>query len=575
MKIKTKLGVFQFFIIIFSILLFAAAYYALSSQNQLFRKFIFNQNTTTVNSIMDLQKKSILKTVEDYSIWDGMYNFVWKHDRKWANGNIDSILTDFEYNHVWILNKKGDVIYYVNDVSSRPEKDISVLESGIVNKLNDKSTAYFFLLHNNELFEIAVSKICPTEDFSRNRYAGYLVLGRIWSRTYLESLSRLTLHDVEIPGVVTSKNSGEITPDSNITIERGLPDIYGNNLLAVYFKRQVKEMDSLMYLSYGINFSILIVSILIFIVFFILTGKWIAHPLDVISETLHTENITLLEKLENRQDEFSEIIELIKNSIQDKHRIQNLLDDADSDLSMAVKVQKSFLLQEPPVDSEWDVAFYTQPMSDVSGDFYDFYVLDDRLSGLGIFDVSGHGIASGLVTMIAKTLFFRSFRDHADSSIENIFKSVSDELFMAIGTSDYYLTGILLRFNGDMVEYSNAMHPPLLKKNGFTSSRLYNEDGSDLSGFLIGFENDKYEYDQISIKIHPGEYLVLYTDCLLEAQRNTNERYSIDWIEHSLALAPCGTSRDVLDYLLKDFFESIPDKNKIPDDLTVIVLKKK
>ena len=68
MKIKTKLGAFQFFIIIFSVLLFAAAYYAVSRQNQLFRNFIFRQNTISVNSIIDLQKKSTIKTIEDYSV---------------------------------------------------------------------------------------------------------------------------------------------------------------------------------------------------------------------------------------------------------------------------------------------------------------------------------------------------------------------------------------------------------------------------------------------------------------------------------------------------------------------------
>ncbi len=575
MKLKTKLGAFQFFIIIFSVLLFAAAYYAMSRQNQLFRKFIFDQNTITINSIINLQKRSMLKTVEDYSIWDGMYSFTETKSRSWAIGNIDSIINDFDYNHLWVLNKKGELIYYINDESTKPVKDFSLLENDLISILSVIPKEYFFLFYNNELMEIAVSKICPTGDLSRSRYSGYLILARVWNKKYLENLESLTRHEITISSSGINKNSDGVKRSSTITIERLIPDIYGRKLVTAFFSRQMEEMDYLMYLSYGINISIVILSIIIFILFFILTNKWITHPMNLIFRALHTENISLLDKLEDNQEEFQEISGLIKTSIQDKQSIQNLLNNSEVDLSMAVKVQKSFLPQIPPVDDEWEIAFYMQPMTDVSGDFYDFYVLGDRLTGLGIFDVSGHGIASGLVTMIAKSLFFRSFRDHAESSIENIFKSVSDELYLAIGTSDYYLTGIILRLKGDIVEYGNAMHPPLLKKSVTGTSRIYNEDGTHLSGFLIGFEDESYKYDQVSIKMESGDYLVLYTDCLLEAQSVTGERYNIDWIEQSLSSAPCGTSQDVLDYILNDFFGFVTDKNKLPDDLTVIVLKRK
>jgi serine phosphatase RsbU (regulator of sigma subunit) len=575
MKIKTKLGALQFFIIMFSLLLFAAAYFAVSRQNLLFRNFIFSQNTISVNSILDLQKKSMVKTVEDYSIWDGMYSFLWTRSIEWAGANINTILTDFEYNHVWVLDNKGNLIYYINDENTRPVKNFSLVEPALISGLNSRSTAYFFVLYENELLEIAISKICPTGDFSRSRYAGYLVIARVWNKKYLETLSGLTLHDIIIPDVFPGKKAGVTVKHHTITITRELSDISGRTILTAYFSRQVREMDSLMYLSYGINISIMIVSVLIFILFFIFTGKWITRPLNLISETLDSENIDLLDKLEKNQDEFDDIAELIRNSIQNKQKIQNLLDIAGIDLSMAVKVQKSFLPQKPPVDDGWDVAFYTQPMSDVSGDFYDFYILNNTFFGMGIFDVSGHGIASGLVTMIAKSLFFRSFRDNADSDIETIFKSVSDDLYSAVGSSSYFLTGIILRFNGSIVEYGNAMHPPLLKKSGSQASKVYKDDGTGLSGFLIGFDNDNYKYDQISINMQAGEYLLLYTDCLLEASCDDTELYSIERIEQSLAQAPCGSSQDVLDYLLKDFFSFVTDKNKLPDDLTVIVLKKK
>ena len=38
--------------------------------------------------------------------------------------------------------------------------------------------------------------------------------------------------------------------------------------------------------------------------------------------------------------------------------------------------------------------------------------------------------------------------------------------------------------------------------------------------------------------------------------------------------APYGSAQQVLDYIVKDFYGFIADKDNLPDDLTVMVLKK-
>jgi sigma-B regulation protein RsbU (phosphoserine phosphatase) len=55
-------------------------------------------------------------------------------------------------------------------------------------------------------------------------------------------------------------------------------------------------------------------------------------------------------------------------------------------------------------------------MSGISGDLYDFYLDDDTLSGISLFDVSGHGIASGLITMLAKSILFRTYNSNMDQT---------------------------------------------------------------------------------------------------------------------------------------------------------------
>jgi sigma-B regulation protein RsbU (phosphoserine phosphatase) len=78
-------------------------------------------------------------------------------------------------------------------------------------------------------------------------------------------------------------------------------------------------------------------------------------------------------------------------------------------MDMASNVQATLFPPTPPEVNGWDIAFVFRPMAGVSGDMYDFYTEGDTLNGVALFDVSGHGIASGLITMIARTVFQRNF----------------------------------------------------------------------------------------------------------------------------------------------------------------------
>ena len=140
--------------------------------------------------------------------------------------------------------------------------------------------------------------------------------------------------------------------------------------------------------------------------------------------------------------------------------------EAKRDMRMAINVQTSFLPAAPPQSDEWEIAYLFKPMVGVSGDFYDFYIMNDKLAGLGIFDVSGHGIASALVTMIAKSVIYSCFVDGYKDDLSDVINNANDRLQSEIGNVGNFITGIILRFNDNMVEYVNAGHNDIyLKKN--------------------------------------------------------------------------------------------------------------
>ena len=91
-------------------------------------------------------------------------------------------------------------------------------------------------------------------------------------------------------------------------------------------------------------------------------------------------------------------------------------------LETVAHVQKNFLPAKNKSFRGWDLAIsYNALDNNVSGDLYDYYFTEGVLDGMGIFDVSGHGIPAGLMTILAKSIISQHFINgmNQDESISN------------------------------------------------------------------------------------------------------------------------------------------------------------
>ncbi len=281
------------------------------------------------------------------------------------------------------------------------------------------------------------------------------------------------------------------------------------------------------------------------------------------------DNARLYENLENKVRERT--IEL--NEMNNELIIAR--DIAEMDMEMAISVQKKFLPGSPPKSDEWEIAYTFKPMAGVSGDFYDFYVVEDKLSGLGIFDVSGHGVASSLITMIAKSIIYNDYVKNFNENLNEMIFKANVNLQNEIGSVDNYLTGIILRFKNNKIEYVNAGHNDIYMKS--KSKKVYpiqKDDGTLITGLFLGLKDMDYIYEMLSFTIDAKEYILLFTDCLLESKNKHNKPYGEKRIMKSFKEAPSCSAQQVLDYIVKDFYGFVADRNNLSDDLTVMVLKK-
>ena len=247
----------------------------------------------------------------------------------------------------------------------------------------------------------------------------------------------------------------------------------------------------------------------------------------------------------------------------------------DRDMRMAELVQKSFYCSKAPHTASWDCAFLFKPMSSVSGDVYDFYYnKDGELSGTSLFDVSGHGVASGLIGILSKYLAEQVFTSYANKPLEKMLRQFNTELTKEKGMVENYLTGIFLRITGNKIEYVNAGHTDVLIKTPSLKNEVSVLGGNsgNFRGSFIGIEGLPDDYSTITQKFTNETYLLLYTDCLTESRNLAGDELGTERLKEIFARTPQGSAKEVLAYLL-DIFEAFTEAVPLRDDLTVIVMK--
>jgi len=282
-------------------------------------------------------------------------------------------------------------------------------------------------------------------------------------------------------------------------------------------------------------------------------------------------NISLEKKVEDRTRQLYEANQELKLALEQIREQQEI---ARRDMIMAVNVQRSIIPQKAPVVNNYEIGLYAHAMSGVSGDFYDFFIQNNKLAGMGLFDVSGHGIASGLLTILSKSIIFRHFEQLVNLHLGKVMESINKELIQELENVDNYLTGILLRFSDDKVEYVNAAHTEMLLKRKETNNVIIcAHKEKDIKGMFLGKSVFQTFYTPLQFSMKPGDMLLVYSDGITEQKNQDAEEFGFERLKDAFLNAGGKTAQEICEYIIAAFNE-FKGEAKLGDDLTVIVLKK-
>lgn len=323
---------------------------------------------------------------------------------------------------------------------------------------------------------------------------------------------------------------------------------------------QILQYNTVIYLT-GFGLPLFLISIL-----FILSGRFVKY---------HNEVEELNQNLEQRVINRTNDLNLANNTLKETlDELQNKNEIIKRDMDMAKTIQSSLFPKNAPNTESWDTAFIFKPMSEVSGDLYDFYLKENELLGLTLLDVSGHGIASGLITMIANTISKRRFYSMGSQKLSKVIEAINSDLIREISDVENYLTGIFLRFNDNIVEYVNAGHADLIHKS-FNTGKVTVVDNKEknFKGWFLGIEDMQASYNTLKFKVKSNDLLFVYSDCLNESTNNAGEEYGVERILNTIETCPPGSADEMLTYIMERFYAFV-QKDELSDDMTAILVKR-
>ena len=290
----------------------------------------------------------------------------------------------------------------------------------------------------------------------------------------------------------------------------------------------------------------------------------VVNPLFKMDDSLRTGDE--IEVLGNAFEEISlrpqDYIANIREITAEKERIG-------TELELATRIQADMLPNIfPPFPKRKDIDIYAsmEPVKEVGGDFYDFFLMDDDHLGMVMADVSGKGVPAALFMMMTKILV-NSITEMGDSPKETLERV--NTLICQNNDEGMFVTvwlGILTISTGKIVA-ANAGHeyPIIRKANG--QFEVY----KDRHGFVIGgMENVKYrEYE---MTLEKGGTLFLYTDGVPEAMNTSKEMFGLDRMLEVLNRDPDADSQTLLTRMTEAVNEFAGEEPQF-DDLTMLAVR--
>jgi sigma-B regulation protein RsbU (phosphoserine phosphatase) len=241
------------------------------------------------------------------------------------------------------------------------------------------------------------------------------------------------------------------------------------------------------------------------------------------------------------------------------------------DLQIAREIQTWLLPGAPPQIPGISVAYTTRPANTVAGDYYDVFprpgkTNEDNRVVFAVADVAGKSIPAAMLmaTFQASLKTLSTAQVALPELVANMNKYACSNSQGGLR----FTTAFLAEYDAArrIFYYINAGHNnPILRRASGLIERL------DVGGLPLGIQPEA-KYEAASVALAPGDWLIIFTDGLVEAVNARDEDFDEPRLLSVLESGKSTTPKELLDRLMHDldlFVGSTPQH----DDVTCLLIK--
>jgi sigma-B regulation protein RsbU (phosphoserine phosphatase) len=273
--------------------------------------------------------------------------------------------------------------------------------------------------------------------------------------------------------------------------------------------------------------------------------------------------------------DLAESFNQMTGSIEDLLRQAEEKKRLEEELRIARVIQMSLLPQGQIAMPGVSVSALCVPAREVGGDYYDFFPLGDDRFGMLIADVSGKGTSAALYMAELKGLML-SLSQTCPSPRQLMLTAnqiISDHLD---SRSFITMAYAVIDLSARTMVYARAGHTPLIYRresgDGDPSVEVLTPDGLVLGLRIDGGETFERLLTEITIPLHRGDAMLLFTDGISEAMNAESDLFGDDRLARLVGEHGHLPTDELRERILREidaFVAGAPQH----DDMTMILIK--
>jgi sigma-B regulation protein RsbU (phosphoserine phosphatase) len=243
-----------------------------------------------------------------------------------------------------------------------------------------------------------------------------------------------------------------------------------------------------------------------------------------------------------------------------------------SELEVTQRLQQMLLPKEKELHQieALEIAGFSEAAAEIGGDYYDVVQHQGRII-IGIGDVSGHGLESGVLMLMVQTAI-RTLIENNETDPKRLFEVLNRTIYKNIQrlNSDKNISLSLVNYYEGILSISGQHEEVLLVRQG----KIERIDTVDL-GFPLGLAETIEDFVfETKIPLAKSEVAVLYTDGITEAENSQGSHYGLNQLCAVVQQNWQRSAPDIRQAVIQDLRSHIGIE-QVYDDITLVVLKRK